>query len=242
MRKSLHNIFIYFTLAVFIFSSCKDDSYLKNVIVPNQSFVEEFDTASAALARGWQFINNSELKGGGVWQNGGSLIPLFAGYSNHGTYAGFIGTDYTSTSAAAAIISNWLISPPVILQNGDKIIFYTRSQALDNGAGDSTDYGNSLQVNINTHNSGIFVGNYTDVGDFDKRILAINPTFIQSSYTNPVAGSYPTRWTRFEATVAGVNSPVLGRFAFRYFVQGGGSNGLASGIGIDSVAYQSVKK
>ena len=89
--------------------------------------------ASAALARGWQFINTSDPEGGGVWQDGGSIPPFFNAYSNKGSYAGFIGTDYTSTSAAAATISNWLISPPVIMQNGDKIIFYTRAYQLFDG-------------------------------------------------------------------------------------------------------------
>ena len=84
-----------------ILFSCKDDSYLKAPPPPaNQSFVEEFDTASAALSRGWKFINVSNPRGGGVWQNGGNINPLFSGFSNNGSFAGFIGTDYTSTSAA----------------------------------------------------------------------------------------------------------------------------------------------
>src|SRR4051812_28257594 len=78
--------------------SCKDDSYLlAKPAVADQSFSEEFDTASAALARGWHFINRSTPLGSGVWQQGGRIPPWFPAYSSHGSYVGFIGADYTST-------------------------------------------------------------------------------------------------------------------------------------------------
>ena len=102
------------SLAILVFHSCKDDSYLAKLPTVDQSFVEEFDTASAAVTRGWQFINASDPKGGGVWQDGGSIPPFFNAYSNKGSNVGFIGADYTSTSAEAATISNWLVSPPVL--------------------------------------------------------------------------------------------------------------------------------
>ncbi|MGH2564423.1 MAG: choice-of-anchor J domain-containing protein, partial [Ginsengibacter sp.] len=124
--------FIFISIfAVFIICSCKDDSYLAKIPpVPDQSFVEEFDTAAAAAARGWQFMNTSVPRGSGIWQNGGTIPPFFNAWSNNGNYAGFIGADYMSTSAQQGIISNWLISPSIIMQNGDKIIFYTRAYQL----------------------------------------------------------------------------------------------------------------
>jgi len=242
MRKtSLLKLLIISSLAALVLHSCKDDSYLTKIPpVTDQSFVEEFDTASAALARGWQFINTSDPKGGGVWQNGGSIPPFFNAYSNKGSYAGFIGTDYTSTSAAAATISNWLISPSVIMQNGDKIIFYTRAYQLFDGVSDTTDFGNSLQVRINPLNDNVNAGQGFGVGDFSQGILAINPGLVFSSVITPNPDAYPSQWTRFEATIFGLNSPVKGRFAFRYFVTEGGSNGNGTGIGIDSVAYKSA--
>jgi hypothetical protein len=242
MRKTiLLKLLTISSLAVLVFQSCKDDSYLTKIPpVTDQSFVEEFDTASAALARGWQFINTSDPKGGGVWQDGGSIPPFFNAYSNRGSYAGFIGTDYTSTSAAAATISNWLVSPPVIMQNGDKIIFYTRAYQLFDGVSDTTDFGNSLQVRINPDGDNVNVGQGSGFGDFSLGLLGINAGLVYSSVITPNPLAYPSQWTRFEATVFGLNNPVRSRFAFRYFVTGGGSNGNGTGIGIDSVAYKSV--
>jgi hypothetical protein len=242
MRKSiLPKLLVIGSLAVLVFHSCKDDTYLSKVPpVPDQSFVEEFDTASAALARGWKFINTSDPKGGGVWQDGGSIPPFFNAYSNKGSNAGFIGADYTSTSAAAATISNWLISPPVIMQNGDKIIFYTRAYQLFDGLSDTTDFGNSLQVRINPLNDNPDVGVGFDVGDFTLGLFGINSQLVWSSVVTPNPYAYPTQWTRFEVTVFGLNNPVRGRFALRYFVTEGGSNGNGTGIGIDSVAYKTA--
>jgi hypothetical protein len=242
MRKAiLLKLFIIGSLGVCIFNSCKDDSYLTKIPpIPDQSFVEEFDTAAAALSRGWHFINTSDPKGGGVWQDGGSIPPFFNAYSNKGSNVGFIGTDYTSTSAAAATISNWLVSPPVILQNGDKIIFYTRAYQLFDGVSDTTDFGNCLQVRINPFGDDIDVGQGFGQGSFTTGILTINPTLVFSSVVSPNPFAYPSQWTRFEATVLGLAGSVKGRFAFRYFVKDGGSNGNGTGIGIDSVAYKSV--
>lgn len=242
MRKPfLLKLFVYLCLFIFLLQACKDDSYLKNAApVPDQSFGEEFDTTSAVLARGWVFVNTSEPKGGGVWQQGGEVIPWFNAFSNHGNNAGFIGTNYTSTSAGSGIISNWLISPAVILQNGDKIIFYTRALQYYDMAGDSTDYGNRLQVKINSINDGTDAGSGADNGNFKTTLLDINPFYKFSSFITPVPEAYPTRWTRFEATVYGLNNAVKGRFAFRYFVEEAGNMGRGSGVAIDSVTYKST--
>ena len=73
--------------------------------------------------------------------------------------------------------------------------------------------------------------------------MDINPflkPFLLSQFNSGVAqqiGAYPHRWTRFTATVSGLNQPTWGRFALRYFVEGAGSNGLANSVGIDSLAY-----
>ncbi len=47
-------------------------------------------------------------------------------------------TDFTSTSAAAGIISNWIVSPVITMRNGDKIVFYTRTILYPLTGGDST--------------------------------------------------------------------------------------------------------
>lgn len=242
MRKYiLRKILIAVYLALFLFQSCKDDSYLTKIPpIPDQSFSEEFDTASAALSRGWQFINSSEPLGSSIWQNGGAIPPFFNAFSNNGSNAGFVGADYLSTSADKGVISNWLISPPIIIQNGDKIIFYTRALQYPDGAGDTTDYGNSLQVRLNIRNEQLSVGTGADPGDFGKAVLVINPTQVFSSVLAPDPAAYPSQWTRFEAVVSGLDKSVKGRFAFRYFVKDGGSNGFGTGIGIDAVSYKSA--
>lgn len=240
-RKNLLKLLVAATVVLY-FTACHDDSRLVNVPKPeDQSFVEEFDTASAALSRGWKFINSSDPKGSGVWQNGGNINPFFNSFSNNGSYAGYIGTDYTSTSAAAGVISNWLVSPAVTMQNGDKIIFYTRALTYyDPVMADTTDYGNRLQVRINTSFDLDNVGEGEKAGEFSTSLLTINPNLHYSSTVSPDAEAYPTGWTRFEATVRGLNKPVTGKFAFRYYVQDGGYNGNGSGIAIDSVAYVSM--
>ena len=240
-KKTLPKLFVIGRLALLLFQSCKDDSYLTKIPpVPDQSFNEEFDTATAALARGWEFINVSEPPGSSIWQNGGIIPPFFNAFSNNGSNAGFIGIDYLSTSAAQGTISNWLISPPVIMQNGDKIIFYTRAQQAVDSSGDTTDFGNSVQLRMNIINDSTNVGTGLDPGNFTTELLTINPKLVHSSVLAPDPAAYPSQWTRFEAKILALNSPVKGRFAFRYFVKDGGSKGNGTGVGIDAVSYKSA--
>jgi hypothetical protein len=247
MRKFNPIFLILLSLSlVSLLQSCKDDSYLlTKPSVADQSFTEEFDTVYQARARGWRFINKSVPLGGGVWQQGGGIPPWWSAFSSNGSYAGFIGADYTSVLGGPGTISNWLVSPVVTMQNGDKIIFYTRGLVSWSGAGtDSTDWGTRLQVMLNTHNDGLNVGDGDDPGDFNNKLLDINPTYeyfhTDANQYTPYA--YPSSWTKFEATVSGLNGPVKGRFAFRYYVEDAGlcatCNG--NGVGIDKVSYVSV--
>lgn len=233
--------------------------------VPEQSFVEEFDTVANALVRGWVTLNNSNPKGPGIWTQDGGPVKIFEPFSPKGANAGFIAADYLSTSGMNEVISNWLISPVITFQNGDKISFYTRAQLAPNvfAAGDSTDYGNNLEFCINRKNQGTAVGTAhdpnspqfnkdTDRGDFEL-LLSINPPVYNSaqqfwdyrwahtleSLFDPRA--YPANWTRFEVTLSGFKQPTNGRFAFRYYTLDGGSNGNATAVGIDAVKYESKK-
>lgn len=244
---------LYTGISLSLLSSCKNDSQLAAApSIADQSFTEEFDTVPNSINRGWQFINVSVPKGSDVWQQGGAIVPWFAPYSSNGSNAGFIGANYLSTSAQKGVISNWLVSPVVIMQNGDKISFYTRSYMDRFSATDSTDWGNCLQVRANTTNESSNVGSGLNIGDFKTGLLQIN----QHVYSNTQArdtlawahtatnlfnyAAYPTRWTRYEAVISGLNAPARGRFAFRYFLENGGSNSDGSGIAIDKVQYTSV--
>jgi hypothetical protein len=195
------------------FQSCKDDAYLQTPpAVVDQSFTEGCDSSAAMLARGWKFINNSYPRGGGVWQNGGdATAPFFNPFSSNGANAGFIGAGVNSTNTPTAadaapnvlptapkgFVSNYLISPKIIMQNGDKIVFYTRAQLVPGNPQatgqpvDSSDWGNRLQVKLNIRNTGLDVGNIKNywsylyggstsrvednAGHFDVTILDINP-------------------------------------------------------------------
>jgi len=246
MKKSTFSGFLLASICILtLLQSCKDDRYLLTPPpVPDQSFVEEFDTAQNAYNRGWRYINRSDLIGRRNWQNpdANSGVPFL---SWSGTGNGYLWADYQSTASAAGTISNWAVSPEVVMQNGDKIIFYTRTQ-LYFFNGDSTDFVNRMQVRINKTTS-LNCGDGTDPGDFTIPLLDVNPfyyEFLKNAFNNPAnplyqqaRQAYPHVWTRFEATVSGLNEPTKGRFAFRYFTEEAGSNGRGSSIGIDSVAY-----
>lgn len=254
----------FLVLVCILFLACNKKDIVRLPVIPDQSFTEEFDTVSSAFQRGWVAINNSLAKGSDTWSQGGGNPALFNAYSPWGSISGFIGTTYLSTSEEAGIISNWLVSPKIWLQNGDKISFYTRSQLVPNinVTGDSTDYGNDLSVHLNTKNDSTYIGiaadpslpfydSVGDRGDF-VCVFKINKAYFDlfsaswqyawahtlSSQYEP--GAYPAQWTRFEVIISGLTKPVKGRFAFRYHVLSGGSNGNATGIGIDKVMYHSA--
>jgi len=250
MKKSTFPGFLLASICILtLLQSCKDDSYLLTPPpVPDQSFVEEFDTAQSAYNRGWRFINRSELVGRTNWQNPTTLTGIpFISYS--GTGNGYLWADYQSTSGAAVTISNWAVSPELIMQNGDKIIFYTRTELLFFN-NDSTDFVNRMQVRLNKTTS-LNCGDGIDPGDFTVPLLDINPfyyEFLKSAFNNPAnplyqqaRQAYPHVWTRFEATVIGLDGPTKGRFAFRYFTEEAGNNGRGSSIGVDAVSYVTKK-
>ena len=265
MRNStLRRMLLCSCIALAVASCKKDDpAKLTPPPFPDQSFIEEFDTVSAAFHRGWIPINNSSPKGSSIWAQGGGPAPIFAPYSSKGTYAGFIAADYLSTSAAAGVISNWLVSPVIYMKNGDRITFYTRGQLYPATAPDSTDYGNNLEVCINRKNQSANIGIArdprdplfniaTDRGDFEVS-LTINPPFYDAgtdffnyryahstvSLYDPLA--YPAVWTKFQVMVDGLIKPQQGRFAFRYYTLDAGSNGNGSAVAIDRVEYSTAK-
>lgn len=266
MRKStLNRMILSVCVIVTGITACKKDDPASLIPppIPDQSFVEEFDTVANAFHRGWIPLNNSNPKGSHIWIQGSGPqpgYPLFAPFSSKGSYAGYIICDAEVTSADAAVASNWLISPKVWMKNGDKIVFYTRC-ALYGAAGAAYDYGNNLEVCINRKNEGTNVGesldprdpdfSYTaDRGDFEL-IHSINPPVYNAANDwfdyatatdapgefNPKA--FPANWTRFEITLTGFVKPTLGRFAFRYYTLDAGRTGNGSAVGIDSVAFVS---
>lgn len=136
-------------------------------------------------------------------------------------------------------VNNWLVSPEVVLQNGDKISFYTYCRGVAR-----------LQLWLNPTNSIEVGSDLGTTGDFSINLLDINPNYYDVA-TNPVR-AFPQYWTRFEATVTGLSAPTRGRYAFRYIIQDGVPSGATSFdelyneihesvIGIDEVNYTSVR-
>jgi hypothetical protein len=247
MRKFTKSISaLAFFGAVLLFTSCKDDSYLNDPkAAPDQSFVEEFDDYSAVISNGWKPINRSIPIGGTNWKLGS---PNFAAYSSNIANTGCFYSDFNAsgtvptTSPIVATINNWLISKPLIVKDGDKIVFFTRTSAQAAGA----EYPDRLQVRVNQYNDGLLIGRIgglnpdldeKTVGDFTIKLLDIN--------RNLVAGgvlSYPRTWTKFTATVSGMPKAQMSRFAIRHFVANGGpANPNGTDVAIDSLAFISAK-
>jgi hypothetical protein len=276
MRKTILRTLAYASLSFIVLQSCKDDSNLLQPLpIPDQSFVEEFDTLQAAKNKGWLIRNRSEPIGSGVWVQGlaANALSAYTAYSSKSTSNGFISVDYTSShnlvdlpiaSRKLGTISNFVISPKVILQNGDKIIFYSRQS--DTAAA----FADRLQVVVSTKGASIECGRGEDPGDFKMTILDINAEMASGRATNPFvstadftypAGIYvfnrvkafPSSWTRFEAVISGLDGPTEGRFAIRYYVPLGGAyfdnangdeyRGRGSVcLSIDSVAFVSKSR
>lgn len=222
------------------FTSCRNDEFLATPPpTPDQSFVEQFDTMQNAYNRGWRWLNRSVPVGPSVWTQAPGTASMSA-YSSRGTNQGAAYADYLSTAGTNnGTISNWLVSPSTVMQNGDKIVFYTKTDVAGTGAA-ATDYGARMQVCINSKNDGLNVGTGDDAGDFEA-LLDVNSNEDEYLPSAPVPTAYPADWTKFEVTVFGLNGPTRGRFAFRYFLHGAGSAGAGNGIGIDSVAYVGKK-
>ena len=169
---------------------------------------------------GWLTQNDSDTAGSAGWFKGDNSI--FA--PGPGTAGSYIAADYSSSGGNT--ISNWLLTPPVTLQNGARLTFYTRTV-------DSPQHPDRLQVRLSLNGDSTNVGAMpADAGDFSTVLLDINPTYTLTDY--------PTFWTQYSVTLSGITSPTTGRFAFRYFVENGGAAASATNadyIGIDAVQF-----
>ncbi len=268
MRKaSLAKIIAIFSVVLISLSSCNDDREALAPAPPGDySFTEEFDTVKSAWDRGWRFMNRS-FPAGRLWVNDPSGFPTFPftdiqyfnpgweqgnaawfpAYSSKSTAHGYISASWASNAnfpvpatadeLTGQYINNWMVSPTVMAKNGDKIIFYSRC-----------DTACRLQVRINkTTTDFLNVGRtLADAGDFSSLLLDVNPTYGSTGFNN---------WTRFEATVYGLDKPTEIRFGFRYMISDGFTGNVwptndaavlygrlaKSVIGIDKVQFISSK-
>lgn len=181
------------------------------------------------IGAGWVMQNLSNPLGPTSWVQGNDVeFPSHMGPANSYLAAGFM----SAGSGMNATISNWFISPVLDLNNGDTISFWTRSATPS----DQTEFADRLQLRLSTNGASTNVGGTANsVGDFAQLLLDINSMYNQS------AERYPSSWTQFSATVTGLSESTQGRFAFRYFVQNGGPDGINSNyIGIDTLEYLAI--
>jgi subtilisin-like proprotein convertase family protein len=186
-------------------------------LVPGPTFQinEGFETVTATGPAGWAAQNNSVPVGSTGWFQGNAAV--FNAFD--GPTTSYIGANFNNTTANG-LIDNWLFTPTVSIKNGDVISFYTRS------APSFANRAERLQLRMSLN------GASTNVNDFTVTLVQVNPNLVGGPNT------YPETFTQFTATISGVTGTVPGRFAFRYFVTGGGNPGTNSNfIGIDRVQY-----
>ena len=201
--------------------------------VAAQSFTEEFDDITLLAGQGWFFQNNSSPIGilswapsteervtrdRGDFQGNDAVFPAYSGGPTS-----YIADNYNA-GAGVATISDWLLTHQVCFVDGDDLTFWTRTA-------EGSIWPDRLQVRLSLAGASTNVGTGPeDVGDFTTLLQDVNPTL--------AVGGYPEVWTQFTATVTGAPTPTCGRFAFRYYVTGGGPSGNNSNfIGLDLVQF-----
>lgn len=146
------------------------------------------------------------------------------------SFGGIIGSYYSSSdNSQGSKISNWIISPPVNIINGDLIKFwvygYTQTQYVDR-----------LEVRIavkNDNNSFVLPkkNNPDDIGDFSTVVLDINP--------EEKRNVFPTYWEEMTIKLEGFSEEKTNvRIAFRHLISDSYTNG--NGIFIDNLRLLSI--
>jgi hypothetical protein len=126
--------------------------------------------------------------------------------------------------------SDWLLTPELPLDNGYVFSFWTRTMR-------DFLWADRMEVRLSTAGASTDVGTLaSDVGDFSRLLLTINPTLAQ--------GGYPMYdWAHYSLRLTGIPPGVTGRFAFRYYVTEAGPSGAGTNngayIGLDTVEYVS---
>lgn len=159
-------------------------------------------------------------------------ISWFQGTSNNfpshsGGPNDYFGTGFLTTkSPTPPILSVWLITPTVTIEDGAVLEFYSRTMS------NPSSYPDRLEVYYSTAGTGTNVGaSPTSLGTFSTLLISINPSLTSTGY--------PNSWSLFSATISGVPSPTTGRIGFRYHIPNGGSapGGIGDFVGIDEVKY-----
>ncbi|MBN1853361.1 MAG: choice-of-anchor J domain-containing protein [Pirellulales bacterium] len=174
------------------------------------------DTDAVLTANGWVGALRSDPLGtSGIFSGSETVFPPHSS-------PGYAGMNYENTDPnGTGDISTWVMTPELILQNGDTFSFYTR-------APDGTSWADALEVRLSTAGASTDVGTTaTDVGVFTILLAEIN--------TALVPDGYPQVWTECSGTITGLSGGETGRIAMRYVVPNGGGYGTNSNyIGVDT--------
>jgi len=235
----IKQLIIFYGAVALLIASCKKDNTTPAPPPPeptDQSFSTSFESMDELNKLGIEFKNLSDNAGQG-WtiQTGTSWGEApFDGSELLDDNPFYATADPYDTLTGAGVVSDWLISPVLYFQNGDKISFYTVSHGSI-GYGIYGSYPDRLQLRLNTFNTSDSIGETSsDVGNFTTPLIDINPLYKVSP-----PNDYPSTWTKYEATITGLNQPDSGRFAIRYFVP---LNGGAQGdeLAIDKLEFTSA--
>ena len=187
-----------------------------------QLLTESFNDITTLEGDGWTLINASATTGTTGWFQG--KPSAFHAYS--GTPKQYILAEFNNPSNTD-VISDWLITPVLSVDNGYSITFYTRNRS-------SNPFPDRLQVRLSDAGAGSTdPSSSMDVGSYTNLLLEINPM--------QTPGQFPNDWTLQSVNVSGLSGPTDVRIAFRYYVADEGPNGGNSNyIGIDDVNVSSA--
>ena len=177
-----------------------------------ESWSEGFEDITLLPGAGWSLQNLSTPLGTRDWfQGNDTVFP-----AHQGPATSYIAANFNNTTGGTGTISNWLITPEIVLHNGTELRFWTRVPA-------GSTWPDRLEVRLSTS------GSSTNVGDFDTVMLTVNPGL--------AVGGYPEIWTEFVVEVEGLPASTSGRFGLRYYVTNAGPTGTNSNyIGIDTLS------
>lgn len=208
------------------------------------SFTEEFTDVSTLVAKGWVIKNNSNPQGSTAWRQGlyennynskTGLTVGFPAWSSETSPYDFISVDASSVNSKGEI-NCWLVTPTIMVKNGDSLQFMTRAMDDSNWPNYAVD---RMQVRANFNDGSADCGTTSnDFGKFTRLIFDIN-----STYANNDPNGFPRTWARGKWVVSGLTgtTAIPARFAFRYMALNGGINGTtaSSVVGIDQFMFGS---
>ncbi|MCB0795273.1 MAG: T9SS type A sorting domain-containing protein [Flavobacteriales bacterium] len=186
---------------------------------------EGFDDVAGLTSAGWVAVNNSAPQGPDSWSqaDGGMVAVAYSGDTLSYVQSSFQATDPNGTG----VISDWLISPAVMLNDGDSISV----QAL---SFNSATFPDRVEVRISPNGGSDVGSDENSVGDFGNLVFSINPNLDNMSFPSiQVDGS---TWTRFAGEITGLGGMTSCRVAIRYWVDdAGGTGNNSSTVGIDDL-------